>query len=146
MILRESGDYTERLASSSANPYSCRIAVLRGLLKPHLMVTHRVWFRQHKLYIGECMNRSNIYLKKNIDLDALEDKSKQEIAELILKVYDRTYSTTRQKIGEILMEDNKKSGLIKIFLAMNNSDDTSSYIDETPVTPSPPSIKWTNIK
>ena len=146
MILRESGDYTERLASSSANPYSCRIAVLRGLLKPHLMVTHMVWFRQQQLYIGDYMNRSTTYLKKNIDLDALEDKSKQEIAELILKVYDRTYSTTRQKIGEILMEDNKKSGLIKIFLAMNNSDDTSSYIDETPVTPSPPSIKWTNIK
>ena len=110
------------------------------------MVTHRVWFRQHKLYnIGDCMNRSTTYLKKNIDLDALEDKSKQEIAELILKVYDKTYSTTRQQIGDILMEDNKKSGLIKIFLKMNNSDDTSSYIDATPVTPAPPSIKWTNI-
>ncbi len=91
------------------------------------------------------MNRSTTYLKKNIDLDALEDKSKQEIAELILKVYDRTYSSTRQQIGEILMEDNKKSGLIKIFLKMNGSDDTSSYIDATPVVPIGPKIKWTNI-
>ena len=85
------------------------------------------------------------YLKKNIDLDVLEDMAKKDIAELILKVYDKTYSTTRQQIGEILMEDNKKSGLIKIFLKMNNSDDTSSYIDATPVTPAPPTIKWTNI-
>jgi len=84
------------------------------------------------------------YLKKNIDLDTLEDMAKKDIAELILKVYDRTYSTTRQQIGDVLMEDNKKSGLIKIFLKMNNSDDTS-YIDATPVTPAPPSIKWTNI-
>ncbi len=91
------------------------------------------------------MNRSTTYLRKNIDLDVLEDMAKKDIAELILKVYDKTYSTTRQQIGEILMEDNKKSGLIKIFLKMNKSDDTSGYIDATPVIPTPPSIKWTNL-
>ena len=61
------------------------------------------------------------YLKKNIDLDTLEDMAKKDIAELILKVYDKTYNTTRQQIGDVLMEDNKKSGLIKIFLKMNLS-------------------------
>ena len=91
------------------------------------------------------MNRSTTYLKKNIDLDALEDKSKQEIAELILKVYDRTYSTTRKQIGEILMEDYKKSGLVKYFLDMNSSDNTSSCIDSNPIPPVGPKIKWTNI-
>ena len=91
------------------------------------------------------MNRSTTYLKKNIDLDALEEKSKQEIAELILKVYDRTYSSTRQQIGEILMEDNKKNGLVKYFLEMNSSNDTSSCVDANPITPVGPKIKWTNI-
>ena len=91
------------------------------------------------------MNRSTTYLKKNIDLDALEEMSKKDVAELILKIYDRTYNTTRQRIGEILMEDYKKSGLIKYFLEMNSSDDTSSYIDANPVPPVGPKIKWTNI-
>ena len=145
MILRESGVYTERLASLSANPHTCRIAVLRGLLKPHLMVTHRVWLRQQQLYKGECMNRSTTYLRKNIDLDTLEEMSKKDVAELILKIYDRTYNASRKRIGEILMEDYKKSGLVKYFLEMNSSDDTSSYIDATPVVPVGPKIKWTNI-
>ena len=145
MILRESGVYTERLASLSANPHTCRIAVLRGLLKPHLMVTHRVWFRQQQLYIGDYMNRSTTYLRKNIDLDTLEDMSKKDVAELILKIYDRTYNASRKRIGEILMEDYKKSGLVKYFLEMNNSDDTSSCVDANPVPPVGPKIKWTNI-
>jgi len=85
------------------------------------------------------------YLKKSINLDALEDMPKKAVTELILKVYDQTYRSTRQQIGEILMEDYKKSGLVKKFLEMNNSDDTSSYIDATPVMPVGPKIKWTNI-
>ena len=145
MILRESGVYTERLASLSANPHTCRIAVLRGLLKPHLMLTHRVWFRQQQLYIGDYMNRSTTYLRKNIDLDTLEDMSKKDVAELILKIYDRTYNASRKRIGEILMEDYKKSGLVKYFLEMNSSDDTSSCVDANPVPPVGPKIKWTNI-
>jgi len=91
------------------------------------------------------MNRSTTYLKKNIDLDALEDMPKKDVAELILKIYDKTYSATRQRIGEILMEDYKKSGLVKKFLEMNGSDDTSSYIDANPVPSVGPKIKWTNI-
>jgi hypothetical protein len=91
------------------------------------------------------MNRSTTYLKKNIDLDALEEMSKKDVTELILKLYDKTYNASRQRIGEILMEDYKKSGLVKYFLEMNSSDDTSSYIDATPVTPVGPKIKWTNI-
>ena len=145
MILRESGVYTERLVSLSANPYTCRIAVLRGLLKPHLMVTHRVWLRQQQLYIGDYMNRSTTYLRKNIDLDTLEEMSKKDVAELILKIYDRTYNASRKRIGEILMEDYKKSGLVKYFLEMNSSDDTSSCVDDNPVPPVGPKIKWTNI-
>ena len=91
------------------------------------------------------MNRSTTYLRKNIDLDTLEDMSKKDVAELILKIYDRIYNASRKRIGEILMEDYKKSGLVKYFLEMNNSDDTSSYIDSNPVPPVGPKIKWTNI-
>ena len=91
------------------------------------------------------MNRSTTYLRKNIDLDTLEDMSKKDVAELILKLYDKTYSASRQRIGEILMEDYKKSGLVKYFLDMNSSDDTSSYIDANPVPPVGPKINWTNI-
>jgi len=91
------------------------------------------------------MNRSTTYLRKNIDLDTLEDMSKKDVAELILKIYDRTYNASRKRIGEILMEDYKKSGLVKYFLEMNNSDDTSSCVDTNPVPPVGPKIKWTNI-
>ena len=91
------------------------------------------------------MNRSTTYLRKNIDLDTLEDMSKKDVAELILKLYDKTYSVSRQRIGEILMEDYKKSGLVKYFLDMNSSDNTSSCIDSNPIPPVGPKIKWTNI-
>ena len=91
------------------------------------------------------MNRSTTYLRKNIDLDTLEDMSKKDVAELILKIYDKTYNASRKRIGEILMEDYKKSGLVKYFLEMNSSDDTSSCIDANPVPPVGPKIKWTNI-
>ena len=91
------------------------------------------------------MNRSTTYLRKNIDLDTLEDMSKKDVAELILKLYDKTYSVSRQRIGEILMEDYKKSGLVKYFLDMNSSDNTSSCIDSNPIPPVRPKIKWTNI-
>jgi len=85
------------------------------------------------------------YLKKSINLDVLEDMPKKDVAELILKVYDQTYRSTRQRTGEILMEDYKKSGLVKKFLKMNSSDNTSSYMDTNQVTPSESKLKWTNI-
>ena len=71
--------------------------------------------------------------------------SKTDITEHILKIYDQKYKASRQAIGCTLMEDNKKSGLIKIYMSMMESDDSSSYIDQTPLAPTPPTIKWTNI-
>ena len=85
------------------------------------------------------------YLKKTLAFERLVTMSKSDIAELILKVYDQKYKASRQAIGCTLMEDNKKSGLIKIYMSMVESTDSSSYIDQTPVAPVPPSIKWTNI-
>jgi hypothetical protein len=84
-------------------------------------------------------------LKKTLAFERLITMSKSDIAEQILKVYDQKYKASREIIGRTLMEDNKKSGLIKIYMSMMESDDPSSYIDQTPVAPVPPSIKWTNI-
>mgnify|MGYP001429423015 CR=1 FL=1 len=85
------------------------------------------------------------YLKKTLAFERLITMSKSDIAEKILRVYDQKYKASREVIGRTLMEDNKKSGLIKIYMSMMESDDSSSYIDQTPVAPVPPSIKWTNI-
>ena len=85
------------------------------------------------------------YLKKTLAFERLITMSKSDIAEQILKVYDQKYKASRQAIGCTLMEDNKKSGLIKIYMSMMESDDSSSYIDQTPLAPTPPTIKWANI-
>ena len=107
MILRESGVYTERLASLSANPHTCRIAVLRGLLKPHLMVTHRVWFRQQKLYIVGCMSM------RYTDAQELCAEVKEDyLLKATTKLVDNVLAD-----GAVLVENNKlKRNLVSQYV------------------------------
>tara|TARA_Y100001951_G_scaffold98942_1_gene100318 strand:+ start:1270 stop:1602 length:333 start_codon:yes stop_codon:yes gene_type:complete len=74
--------------------------------------------------------------KKNDDLETLKLLPKKVIAEMILKLYDETYKETRIRIGELLMEDNKKSGLIKQYLKLSAPTQT---------TDNRPAMKWVDL-
>jgi len=83
------------------------------------------------------------YLKKTLAFERLVTMSKSDIAEKILRVYDQKYKASREVIGRTLMEDNKKSGLIKIYISMMESDE--AFVDQAPVATTQPTVKWTNI-
>lgn len=83
------------------------------------------------------------YLKRTLAMEQLLTMSKTDITEHILKIYDQKYKASREVIGRTLMEDNKKSGLIKIYISMMESDE--AFVDQAPVATTQPTVKWTNI-